>query len=68
MDVLSLLMLVPMLAAVALWVAASVSISRAGLGGTELAVWVLIVLVAPFLGAILWFLVGRPRAASGLRS
>lgn len=52
-----------MLAPVALVVAAVVSIirHRIVLSSTTIAVWVLVVLCFPVLGAIAWFLIGRPR-------
>jgi hypothetical protein len=43
-----------------LWAVALLQISRATLSDTARALWVLIVLVAPFLGAIAWFAIGRP--------
>ncbi|HEY8589978.1 MAG TPA: PLDc N-terminal domain-containing protein [Naasia sp.] len=68
MEIWNLLVILPMLATVVLWVAALLSISRASLSGTELALWILIVVIAPFIGAIVWFLVGKPRAVSGAGS
>ena len=52
-----------MLSPVALVVAAVVSIirHRTVLSSTAIAVWVLVVLCFPVLGAIAWFLIGRPR-------
>lgn len=42
------------------FILAIVSIARTRLSsGAETAVWVLIVVVAPLLGAILWFAIGR---------
>lgn len=59
------LILAVVLAAVVLWVIALVSIARSDRStGTERAVWILIVIVAPVVGAILWFAIG-PRMRSG---
>lgn len=35
--------------------------ARIGLGVKIL--WIILIFVAPFIGALLWFIVGRPRAA-----
>jgi hypothetical protein len=48
--------------AVALWAFALLQISRSSLDTTAKAVWVLIVVVAPFLGALAWFFVGAQQA------
>jgi hypothetical protein len=59
-----LLLILPMIAAAVLWFVAIWSIAKAELiSGTERAVWILIVIVAPFLGAVLWFAIGRRRPA-----
>lgn len=52
------LILLPMIVLAVLWVCAFVSIARSRVNGTEQAVWVLIVLIAPFLGALAWFAIG----------
>jgi hypothetical protein len=54
------LFLILALTLVTVWAIALIQISRAGLDPTAKAVWVLIVIVAPFLGVILWWLIGRP--------
>ena len=47
-------------------VVALVSIARSRpLSGTETVLWILAVLVAPLLGALLWFAIGRRRVAAG---
>ncbi|WP_223198546.1 PLD nuclease N-terminal domain-containing protein [Solihabitans fulvus] len=48
---------------VLLVVAALVSVLRSRLDGGMKAVWVLLVWLAPFVGSIAWFLVGRRSAA-----
>lgn len=58
----TLLFLILVLGLVAVWVIALTQISKAGLDPTAKAVWVLIVVVAPFLGSILWWLIGEPSA------
>lgn len=58
-----LLIVLMVLAVTAVWVWAFISIARAdSVSGTERAVWVLIVIVAPLLGALLWFAIGRGRS------
>lgn len=56
------------LVALALWVIALVRISRqrAGLPGASAVLWVILVTVVPFAGAIAWFVAGdrRPRAST----
>jgi hypothetical protein len=47
-----------------LFIAAIVSIARATATGTEKAIWVLIALVFPIAGPIVWFAVGK-RTTSG---
>ncbi|MET9465446.1 MULTISPECIES: PLD nuclease N-terminal domain-containing protein [unclassified Streptomyces] len=47
------------IAYVAFFVAAVVSIARSGLAGGLKLGWVVFAVVAPFLGSLLWFLVGR---------
>ncbi|HYP74092.1 MAG TPA: PLD nuclease N-terminal domain-containing protein, partial [Microbacterium sp.] len=49
-------------AALALFISALVSIGRSRASGTEKAVWILIVLVFPMLGALVWFLIGQNSA------
>ena len=46
----------------ALVIGALVSLYRAEADGTTKAVWVLIVVMAPLLGAALWFVIGRSQA------
>jgi hypothetical protein len=54
------LIVLVMIAIAVLWISAIVSITRAEqASGTERAVWILIVVLAPLLGALLWFAVGR---------
>ena len=48
--------------AIALWVVALLQISKSYLDATAKAIWVLIVVVAPFLGALAWFFVGAQQA------
>jgi hypothetical protein len=48
--------------AVALWAFALLQISKSMLDATAKAIWVLIVVVAPFLGALAWFFVGVHQA------
>jgi hypothetical protein len=48
--------------AVALWALALLQISRSMLDTTAKAIWVLIVVVAPFLGALAWFFIGVQQA------
>lgn len=48
--------------AVTLWAVALLQIARSYLDATAKAVWVLIVVVAPILGALAWFLVGAQQA------
>jgi hypothetical protein len=40
------------------------SITNKGLSDTEKLLWVLLVLFLPFLGPILYFFIGRPKASS----
>jgi hypothetical protein len=47
---------------VALWVFALLQISKSYLDATAKAIWVLIVVVAPFLGALAWFFIGVQQA------
>lgn len=47
------------LAYAAFFVAALVSIARSGLAGGMKLGWIAFAFVAPFLGSLLWFLVGR---------
>ncbi|BDI24075.1 PLDc N-terminal domain-containing protein [Herbiconiux sp. L3-i23] len=57
-----LLIILAVLALAAVWVLAFVSIARAdGISGAERAIWVLVVLIVPVVGAVLWFAIGRPR-------
>lgn len=57
-----LLWLAAFAAAVTLWVVALLQISRSLLDSTAKAIWVLIVVVAPFLGALAWFFIGAQQA------
>jgi hypothetical protein len=50
------------LGALALYFGALLGIVRSDLGGGMKLVWVAFVLMAPLLGCVLWFLVGRPDA------
>ncbi|KQQ95580.1 hypothetical protein ASF62_03445 [Leifsonia sp. Leaf325] len=63
-----LLLLLPMIALVVVWAVALVQIGRSGLDATAKALWALIVIVAPFLGVIAWWLIGKPsdRSAKGI--
>ena len=47
---------------VALWVVALLQIAKSYLDATAKAIWVLIVVVAPFLGAFAWFFIGAGQA------
>lgn len=47
---------------VALWALALYQIAQSMLDATAKAVWVLIVVLAPFLGALAWFFVGVQQA------
>lgn len=50
------------LASVVLWIAALVSIVRADrLTATERVIWILVVIIIPFIGSLGWFAFGRPR-------
>lgn len=61
-TILSLVLFFVGAAAIALFFAALISIARAPeIDGTQRALWILIVIVAPFLGAIVWFAIGRRR-------
>ena len=63
-----IVLLIPAILALVLWFAAIWSIAKAELiSGTERAVWILIVVVAPFLGAILWFAIGKQGTLSSGR-
>ena len=60
-----LLIILAVVAVMVLFVVAIVSIARADrASGVERALWILIVLLFPLLGPILWFSVGHPRAGS----
>ncbi|WP_368496536.1 PLD nuclease N-terminal domain-containing protein [Herbiconiux sp. A18JL235] len=60
-----LLIILAVVAVMVLFVVAIVSIARADrASGVERALWILIVLLFPLLGPILWFAVGRPRVGS----
>lgn len=48
--------------AIALWVVAFLQIAKSCLDATANAVWVLIVVIAPILGALAWFFVGAQQA------
>jgi hypothetical protein len=54
-----LLILIVVLAAIALFVAALVGIASSKAGGVEKAVWILITLMFPLMGPIVWFAFGR---------
>ncbi len=43
------------------------AITNTGLGGAEKIVWVLVLLFLHFLGAILYFFIGRPKARDSLQ-
>lgn len=60
-----LLMLLLAIISIALFVAAIVSIARSAqrLGQVPTILWVAVVLCFPLLGAIAWFVVGRPTAS-----
>ena len=45
-----------------LWVIALLQISKSYLDATAKAIWVLIVVIAPFLGALAWFFIGSSQA------
>ncbi|MBN9177558.1 MAG: PLDc_N domain-containing protein [Microbacterium sp.] len=47
------------LGALALWIGAFVSIGASKVRGGEKAIWVLVVLLFPFVGSIAWLLIGR---------
>ncbi|MDQ7808923.1 PLDc N-terminal domain-containing protein [Amycolatopsis sp. A133] len=55
------------LAFVVLFLSALVSVLRSPLTGGMKIVWVLFAFCAPFLGSLLWFLVGRRDAAAAVR-
>jgi hypothetical protein len=56
------------IAFLALWVGAVASISASAvLSSTAKAVWILITLVFPVLGPLVWFVSGRSTARSALR-
>lgn len=52
-----------MLAAIAMWVLALTQVAYANLEATAKALWVLIIIIAPLLGAIAWFFIGKKSAA-----
>ena len=64
---LTFLVLALMLVPIALMLTAVVSVlrHRAMLSSTAVAVWTLTVLLFPVLGAIAWFLIGRPSDGLG---
>ncbi|MCX2733798.1 PLD nuclease N-terminal domain-containing protein [Saccharopolyspora sp. NFXS83] len=45
-----------------LFIAALISILGSGLSGGMKLVWIVLAFLAPFLGSLLWFAVGRPDA------
>ena len=47
---------------IALWIVALLQITKSYLDSTAKAIWVLIVVVAPFLGALAWFFIGAQQA------
>ena len=50
----------------ALWVTALVGVAKAKLDATPKAIWVLIIVIAPFIGAIAWFAIGSRNHRSEL--
>lgn len=50
------------LGCLALWIVALLQITKSYLDSTAKAIWVLIVVVAPFLGALAWFFIGAQQA------
>jgi cytochrome c oxidase assembly factor CtaG len=55
-----------MIAAAVLFIAALVSIIKAPRASTgERVIWVLVVLILPLLGPLVWFIVGRRYATAG---
>ena len=51
-----------MAGAAVLWIIALLQIAKSLLDSTAKAIWVLIVVVAPFLGALAWFFIGAQQA------
>lgn len=60
-----LLILLAVLAVFALFIAAIVSIARAGLDSGPTALWIVVCLLFPLVGSIIWFAVGRRTATRG---
>lgn len=58
-----LLMVVVALAFLALFIGALVSILRSPLEGGMKLVWIVFAFIAPFLGSLLWFVIGKKSAA-----
>ncbi|NLG63710.1 MAG: PLDc_N domain-containing protein [Candidatus Cloacimonetes bacterium] len=56
-----LLVLLVAIALIALFVVAIVSIAKSPASGVEKAIWVLITLLFPVVGPIVWFIVGANR-------
>lgn len=51
-------MVAAMAAIVVLWVVAFVQVARARMDQTAKAIWVLIIIIAPVIGAAAWFAIG----------
>lgn len=62
--VLAVLVLAVMVGFMALFVGALVSVLRSRLSGGMKLVWSVLVFIAPVLGAVLWFLIGRKQATA----
>lgn len=60
----TLIVLPLFLAYVALAMAALIGLARAGLPSMAKAVWVLVIVVAPVLGSLCWFFIGKGSATS----
>lgn len=43
-------------------IAAVIGVLRSSLGGGMKLVWIVLVFLAPFLGSLLWYVIGRPQA------
>jgi len=41
---------------------------RSNIRGPRKSVWLLLIIILPVIGAVLWFLIGRPRGANNVRS
>lgn len=53
---------------VVLFIAALISILGSGLSGGMKLVWIVLAFLAPFIGSLLWFVVGRPDASKRVAS